>query len=373
MLARRNGIWSARTNDPIGSPQPRRRTESVVASALSKGLRIVVVAVLFGAFAGCENSGREPDAGPSGSSGDAQQTERQWLGELSLDSSVGDRPGVMLGRPALLTAGPEGGFALGDYADHMVRVFDGQGKEKWAFGREGSGPGEFVNFTDLSFDPDGNLAVLDPEQQRVTLIDRRGALVSTLRLPDPSHRLLPSHASGEDWVLTSRDSAHLWVAVSKEGKRTGASSLPAELRVEHPLIGDSFTTRSEMGAIIAYRWSSHLVFLDKKGAVRGIIHGVERVDFPTLWDGGHPAVSRVDPEAVPAARDVSAALGKVFVLFTGSELDDSRAVDVYDEASMAYVGSYRVPKTVMDIAALADGRLATLETDLVPTVKIWSP
>jgi hypothetical protein len=167
------------------------------------------------------------------------------------------------------------------------------------------------------------------------------------------------------------DNQHLWVQVSRDGRQTAAMGIPSELQVQAPLISEAFTSRTAMGAVIAYRWSSRLVFLDSEGAVRGITNGVENVDFPSLWKG-NPAITRVDPAATPAARDVSAALGKVFVLFTGASAHDTRTVDVYDEMSMAYLGSYRVPASVMSIAALSDGRLATLEHDPIPSVKIWS-
>ena len=331
----------------------------------------VVLALMCGAFSGCDRSERRARGDSSGTAGDAPQIERQWLGELSLQRSIGDTPETMLGRPAVLTAGPDGGFALVDFGDWSVKAFDAEGSERWTFGRQGAGPGEFSGFSALIYQPDGGVAVLDPELQRVTLIDQEGELVSMTRLPVPAHRLLPAHEADEDWVLAPRDDEHLWVAVSREGQRSGNGRLPPELRVEHSLLREPFASRSDSGAVIAFRWSSRLVFLDGNGRVRGISDGVETVDFPELRSD-IPGVTRVDPEATRAARDVSAARGNVFVLFRGSEVVGSGVVDVYDEASMAYVGSYRVGRTVVDIAALADGRIATMETDSIPVVRIWS-
>ncbi|MEX2529445.1 MAG: hypothetical protein WD960_01625 [Gemmatimonadota bacterium] len=302
----------------------------------------------------------------------AQEAERRWLGEVSLGQSIGGDAGpVVFGMPALLTAGPNGGFTIADFGDGTVRTFDREGRERWSFGRRGAGPGEFGGFGSLQFQSDGALAVLDPELQRVTLVGRDGALVSTTRIPDPARRLLPSRGPDGDWILVPRDRDHLWVTVDRKGRRTGQRALPAELRVRHPLINEAFTARSDSGSVIAYRWSSRLVFLDGSGSVRGIISGIEEVPFPTL-SRDVPGVTRVDPDATRAALDVSASRGRIFVLFAGEELANSRTVDVYDEASMSYLGSYRIPDTVSGIAALADGRLATLEKDLVPVVRIWS-
>lgn len=332
---------------------------------------VAVLVAVGGTLAGCKEAPREAGVDRAGSGSGAQPSGRHWLGELTLERSIGESPDVVLGLPILLTAGPDGGFALVDLADRAVRAFDGEGRERWAFGREGEGPGEFLNVIDLLFRPDGSVALLDSELQRVTLISGEGDLLSTTRLPDPSRRLLPSHtANDDDWVLVPHDLQHLWVSVSRDGQRTGSKALPAELHVEHPLIIESFSANAETGAIIAFRWSSRLLFLDGNGNVRTVTSGVEQVEFPTVVTP-IPGVTRIDPEATPAARDVSAALGQVFVLFRGSGIDGG-VVDVYDEESMSYHGSYQVPRDVSNIAALADGRLATLQSDSVPTVRIWS-
>src|SRR5690606_27611850 len=214
-------------------------------------------------------------------------------------------------------------------------------------------------------------AVLDPEQQRVTVIDDHGQLSSTTSLPDLAMRLLPVRLSNGGLVIMPRDSAHLWVDVSLDGQRGDTMLRPPELRVESPLIGESFVSRSSMGAIVAHRWSSRLAFLDEEGGVRGIVDGIEPVSFPMLISP-IPGVVRVDPEATRAARDVGAASGRVYVLFVGTEIVDARVVDVYDEESMSYIGSYRVPANVIGLAVLSDGRLATLEHDPVPVVRIWT-
>jgi hypothetical protein len=47
-------------------------------------------------------------------------------------------------------------------------------------------------------------------------------------------------------------------------------------------------------------------------------------------------------------------------------------IDIYRESTMTYAGSLRVSTHTSDIAALEDGTLAAIETDMVPVVRIWS-
>jgi hypothetical protein len=153
--------------------------------------------------------------------------------------------------------------------------------------------------------------------------------------------------------------------------------LPPEVSFTHVLAGEPFTTSSDLGAIVVYRWSSKIVYLDRRGNVRGVRDGVEPIAFPDVRgyevDGrAGRTVVRIDPQATAASRSVCAFAGMVYVLFRGvSHTASSSVLDVYDEHAMRYVGSYRIPAAVEGIAVLTNGDVATIENGFVPLVKVW--
>ena len=70
------------------------------------------------------------------------------------------------------------------------RVFDAEGNFVRAVGREGEGPGEFLEVSGLGWAPDATLWVLDPGNIRISVFDTVGALVATHSF-DLSNRVFP--------------------------------------------------------------------------------------------------------------------------------------------------------------------------------------
>jgi len=80
---------------------------------------------------------------------------------------------------------PEGRILVADYQANEVRVFDYQGVFQFAFGRGGSGPGEFQGPCCLAFGPEGRLWVRDGGNHRYSafaLGDNGADPVSTLEM-----------------------------------------------------------------------------------------------------------------------------------------------------------------------------------------------
>ena len=304
---------------------------------------------------------------------------RTWLSPPELALTVGDGDGVELMLPTGLTAHPLGGFVLGDRGDHSIRAYSASGKPVWAFGRKGGGPGEFMVFKDIEFDLDGDLLVLDSENSRLTVLSGEGSLVETLRLPSSMRmrRILPSFRAGERAFVPTSDT-FLWVSVSKNGRIAARADLPQGFEFPSSIIGEAHTTISEGGACIGFRWASPLILLVADGSVSSVLPGVEPVGFPDPVDipidlPRFTGVGRrVDPNAIRGTRSISSDNSRVFVLFSGEGDHQHRVVDVYDIGDGGYLGSLPLPNPVAEIAVLADGRLATLENDLIPVVRIWS-
>lgn len=74
---------------------------------------------------------------------------------------------------------PAGGLRALDGAAHVLHAFDARGAHLWTTGRKGRGPGEFESAVGLAWAPDGALWVIDPENQRATIIDAKGRVTDT--------------------------------------------------------------------------------------------------------------------------------------------------------------------------------------------------
>ena len=83
------------------------------------------------------------------------------------------------------------------------------------------------------------------------------------------------------------------------------------------------------------------------------------------------AVTKVDPTAIEVTRSLAVDGTRVFVLALGTGDNRGRIIDVYGVLDGLYQGSILLPTKVSSIAILADGRMATLDVELVAKVTLW--
>ena len=311
--------------------------------------------------------------------------ERRWLPDPVESAVFVDVDGDLFGDPLQIRGSPGGGFVVADWADFAIRAFSVTGDRLWRFGRSGGGPGEFLRFDDVEYDRDGQLLILDNENLRVTVLDSNGSLVGSLRLPNDAMReVMPSSFSPGDRVVTPRDRGEaLWMAISSAG-RVSATGPAVPFTFQEPIEGESWATPlPNGGAAIAFRWSSQMILLGPGGGVRMTVEGVEPIPFakavhqsPDVEIPGFTIIriTRMDREtAIPAVRSVTADNSRILVLFSGSTEDAGRILDTYAVSDGSYLGSFRLPdRAYRDVTMLADGRLATLDTELYPVVRLWS-
>jgi hypothetical protein len=93
------------------------------------------------------------------------------IGELD-----GDDPYVF-GRITGVLRQPDGTIVVGDAKAHEVRFFDANGRFLRSFGRNGSGPGEFLYFSTLERYSGDTLMVIDYEGGRSNIFDPEGRYV----------------------------------------------------------------------------------------------------------------------------------------------------------------------------------------------------
>ena len=185
--------------------------------------RQFVARVLLGsATICCACTGPADDPSQSGDSGDA---EWQLVEDLRLDANVEDFS-VVWG----IHVGPEGEIVVLEPQDQRVRIYDSAGTLVVTFGRRGEGPGEFQYVGPVFWAAD-TLVVWDMELARGTYLLTDGTLVRTEAArsfgPEPG-------AAGPDSTYMS----FIPLAVDGEGAKLGEARLSV-----------STGRRSELGTV----------------------------------------------------------------------------------------------------------------------------
>ncbi|MDZ4259344.1 MAG: hypothetical protein U0974_01695 [Gemmatimonadales bacterium] len=304
-----------------------------------------------------------------------------------LERTIGEKDEVTLFQPNGLVALSADQVTLFDWSEMQLRTFSVRtGQEIWTFGRRGEGPEEFKGAHDLIRGWDGTVTVLDKVNDRVTRVSAMGQFLSSNRLQFPVRQLLPP-LRGSVLIGIPEDTLHLWAAIDQSGTIMESRRLPREIHYSSNLAGESYTTTVSGGVAIAFRWSDVVVVLDSIGGIQRIIHGPERVEFPSTKSYAmdpkrvklpDPKITiksitgtRIDPAAIPGAQDIAGAEGQLFVLFNGAGPMAGRLVDQFDIVTGTYLGTHVLPHTALSIAALDGRRIATLESEVVPVVRVW--
>jgi len=301
--------------------------------------------------------------------------DRKWLSPLVEEATIKDHDGLLFGNPAGLRASPRGGFVLYDWGDSSFREFSAFGDLVWKTGTFGEGPGDFGRPLDYEFDADGNLMVVDESNVRLTVLGPDGDVVDTHRL-QAARQIFPTGFVADGWaVMPNLKPDSIWVS------RGGASrSVLSPLGDVAPIVGEAWAANLKSGgAVVVYRWSSDIVWLRPDGSIMRVTQAVESIPFPepvwldeTVPGFGRIRGTKVDPKAIELTQSQPAADSeRIYMLSLGGTEHSRKVVDTYAIATGDYLGSYRLPHAVSSIAVLEDGRLATLEVNLIPTVRIW--
>jgi hypothetical protein len=120
---------------------------------------------------------------------------RVAIGELE-----GAEPYV-LGNPGAVDLAPHGRIYVADRQAREVRVFDGEGRHLFTFGREGGGPGEFSDPDDLRLAPDGRVIVRDQRGARFSVFGPDGEFIRSWPLPGGFMTSTPFHVARDGRVF----------------------------------------------------------------------------------------------------------------------------------------------------------------------------
>ena len=162
--------------------------------------------------------------------------------------------------PTGLALAPNGEMFVSDgYGGHRVHRFSADGELLQSWGREGTGPGEFVNVHNVTVDADGRVYICDRENNRIQLFDADGNFLTEwtdLKRPND--------------IAIQNNVAHVSEAGDGSGRRTSLWTLD----------GDIITRwSSNEGPLKGVSYGSHGIFLDKQGSIYTCGNGVTKFQY----------------------------------------------------------------------------------------------
>lgn len=316
-------------------------------------------------------------SGPSSSSmAEAQSASRRIIapGHWQVVAHL-DPNGDLLTDPQLLV-GYGDTLVVFDYGDFTLRALDRGGRQLWAAGRRGGGPGEFGNPMTIVAGPDGTIWVNDPANGRISRFSRAGRFIDQVTVTEQLTSVLPFRNRGFA-ALGNFESGNLVQVYDSSGRMLRGIALPDSLRSVPLIAREAILSGNERAATISFRFSDLAYRVDLGTGTLREFRGPERVGFvkpitaSTTIDGKAYRISRANPNAVKASTAVVGGQGATLrVLFGGTTADSGRLIDEYDRSSGRYVGSRILPLHPVAVAEVK-GDLAGIVMDPVPSIYIW--
>jgi hypothetical protein len=301
--------------------------------------------------------------------------EWQMLRQIGLDSDLFEQPFAM--------AATVDRVVVVDGGSNSVQSFRITGEREWKVGRRGRGPGEYLNPVDVTLDGAGNALIYDPDNARLTVLDRAGRVTGMTPLGQRTDRAVFGDRAGI-YLLLNTASDSFAIMVDTAGARRGPIvPLPRELRATLP-IGREMSAVLPVtdGYQVAFRWSSRMTLIDRTGAVRKSCTGIDSLSFPLvkqtklnikLGRYRNLRTSRVDPRARQAATSVTV-LGANVAVSAPPAPGKARLIDFYSLECGRYLGSRPFPFVASHVAGSGDLLVAML-VEPVPHLAVlrWKP
>lgn len=265
----------------------------------------------------------------------------------------GAQDDTLLLMPWALAADSARVYVLDAAAYRLVAFRASDGSVAWISGRKGGGPGEFAGPTAIATLPAGGVAVADPRNSRITVLDTAGHVIRELRLASVSDaRSMCALADGSLLLATAEDDQPL-VLMTVFGRVYRRLALPwADLTDVPPLARQArlAATPDHASCVLALELGRGFATFD--GTRFTAPHRyVEFFDLPSV-EVRRTLRSRTQRvlERRIAAYDVAADGGEIAAAFEGRTAAGRRLIDLYDLRSGAYLRSYVLEASVSNLA-----------------------
>ena len=337
---------------------------------IARGAGRTVVLLLPFVWAGCG----EPSFGEQAPRPDRQIVEVAWDTLVYIELDVQDT--LVYGAERVVAG--ERGFWLLDRAGYRVAHFDWAGTLQWYAGRQGGGPGEFLNPRALSLDSRERVWVLDLNTRRATAFGTDGEFDGALSLA-PLDGVLHDFSIGADG-----DRVHgmimgeglIPVSVDLEGRvETGAQLQIREvdelfgIALQGVVAGDPRSDRW----IYAFLMGDGFFLMDGVEPTRERQLYPEFVPFPGMMvaesegpDASSRTVALTEPRFAAAAATIAS--GRLMLRFRGETEHSGRLLDLFDLETGAYLESLLLPRPGQ--VAAWDDRIVQVWNDPAPRILV---
>ena len=299
------------------------------------GAGALLATICAGATACGETGGRHPDR-------PRVFAEVSWRQRWQVGGSEQD---TLLMMPSYLVADREHVYVLETGLHRVAALRLSDGGLAWRLGREGSGPGEFRNPTEIALGPRGELLVLDQGNGRIAVVDGAGAVKRHVRLPEIGFPNGLCALGDGGFLVAALGTEHPLIRVSAAGEVTDRYELPWRDLTTMGSLPLQGTLRAAAGGGCIYALSTGRGFARYDGARFSPHEYVEWFDVPgsrTEPDSSGRRES-LDP-GLTAAQGLTADGRTIAIGFGGRTDDAGRLVDLYDAGTGAYTQSLRAPR-----------------------------
>jgi len=236
---------------------------------------------------------------------------------------------TIFGRISYLTVGPEGSIYVADDQLETLRAYDADGRFVRTIGRKGEAPGEYLLILGMTVLPNGNLAIYDGRNQRITIYKPDGDALHNFRVSNSlfASDMLHHDVEGNLYLWSrepaggqSNDWREFLLQVSPTGKTLGRISLPEEEADTGSLHPATLWAWSPLGYLVVGNNENYSLEMRLPDAPRHITHPYEPVavlpeerDQWLAWDEyfrkrslerGQPAASHTIPARKPAFKNL---------------------------------------------------------------------
>jgi hypothetical protein len=301
-------------------------------------------------------AGREPKA--------QLTTQRVWKEPaferaFAVDSAA-------LKKPMIMEVDKAGSPYVLDWSDFKVKQFSLDGKLVKTFGDE-TGNDPFTNPTAFSVDANGNVLVVDPQQQRIKVFGSNGN-TQTIRPQNSIYRL----ATSGDLLFTMTAAAgnNLFEIYDLNGRQLKTFGELLANQADDAIILDGYIVSDEnQGFIYGGRYVGAISAYDTDGNQRYFMQTIDGVPQPNVL---HVAGKRkIKPDTTVPVLGMSIVGNELYVL-SGVRLDGQtgpggQVLDVYDKREGKYLYSLKLP-VVCKTAVVRSDHLYTLSKG---EVAVW--